>query len=131
VELFRRVVFNAAVTNNDDHPRNHAVFGTRRAWLLAPAYDLVPAPLVSLERRDLAMSVGTYGRTASVYNLLSQCERFGLTNEAARKEIENIVATVRTWREHFRACGVSAKDIEYMALAFLPECFFFEKPVEG
>jgi len=130
VELFRRVVFNAAVTNNDDHPRNHAVLRTKRGWLLTPAYDLVPVPLVSLERRDLAMTIGTYGRTASIYNLLSQCERFGLATEAARKEIENIVATIRTWREHFRACGVSAKDIEYMAQAFLPECFFFEKPVE-
>ena len=131
VELFRRVVFNAAVTNNDDHPRNYAVLRTKRGWRLTPAYDLVPAPLVSLERRDLAMTVGTYGRTASVYNLLSQCERFGLTAEAARKEIEKIVETVRTWRDHFRACHVSAKDIEYMAQAFLPECFFFEKPVEG
>ena len=131
VELFRRVVFNAAVTNNDDHPRNHAVLRTKRGWLLAPAYDLVPAPLVSLERRDLAMTIGTYGRTASIYNLLSQCERFGLTTETARKEIENIVATVRTWREHFLACGVSSKDVDYMAQAFLPECFFFEKPVEG
>jgi serine/threonine-protein kinase HipA len=130
VELFRRVVFNAAVTNNDDHPRNHAVLRTKRGWLLTPAYDLVPAPLVSLERRDLAMTIGTYGRTASIYNLLSQCERFGLTTDAARKEIDNIVATVRTWREHFRACGVSAKDIEYMTQAFLPECFFFEKPPE-
>jgi len=60
-----------------------------------------------------------------------RCERFGLTTEAARKEIENVVATVRTWREHFRTCGVSAKDIEYIAPAFLPECFFFEKPLEG
>ena len=131
VELFRRIVFNAAITNNDDHPRNHAVLRTRRGWRLTPAYDLVPAPLASLERRDLAMTVGTYGRTASIYNLLSQCERFGLTTEAARREIENTVATVRTWREHFRACGVSAKDIEYMAQAFLPECFFFEKPVDS
>jgi serine/threonine-protein kinase HipA len=131
VELFRRVVFNAAVTNNDDHPRNHAVLRTKRSWCLTPAYDLVPAPLVSLERRDLAMTIGTYGRTASIYNLLSQCERFGLTTEAARKEIENVVTTVRTWREHFRACGVSAKDVEYMAQAFLPECFFFEKPIDS
>jgi serine/threonine-protein kinase HipA len=130
VELFRRIVFNAAVTNNDDHPRNHAVLRTTRGWRLTPAYDLVPAPLVSLERRDLAMTVGTYGRTASIYNLLSQCERFGLTTEAARKEIESIVATVRAWREHFLACGVSAKDIEYMAQAFLPECFFFDEPLE-
>jgi serine/threonine-protein kinase HipA len=130
IELFRRIVFNAAVTNNDDHPRNHAVLRAGHGWRLTPAYDLVPAPLVSLERRDLAMTVGTYGRSASIYNLLSQCERFGLTAEAARKEIENLVATVRGWRDHFLACGVSAKDVEYIALAFLPECFFFEKPVE-
>lgn len=77
------------------------------------------------------MTVGSYGRTASVYNLLSQGERFGLTIEAAKKEIDAIVAAVRTWRDHFEAAGVSAKDIEYIAPAFLPECFFFEKPVEG
>ena len=131
IELYRRIVFNAAVTNNDDHPRNHAVLRTKDGWRLTPAYDLVPAPLVSLERRDLAMTVGTYGRTASIYNLLSQCERFGLTAEAARKEIENVVASVRGWRDHFLACGVSKQDVEYMARAFLPECFFFEEPVEG
>jgi serine/threonine-protein kinase HipA len=130
VELFRRMVFNAAVTNNDDHPRNHAARRTARGWRLTPAYDLVPAPLISLEHRDLAMTIGTYGRTASNYNLLSQCERFGLTKAAARKEIENVAATVRSWRNHFRACGVAQKDIEYIAPAFLPECFFFERPVE-
>ncbi|MGH8771465.1 MAG: type II toxin-antitoxin system HipA family toxin, partial [Burkholderiales bacterium] len=87
-------------------------------------------PLVSLERRDLAMTIGTYGRTASIYNLLSQCERFGLTTDAATKEIQNVITTVRGWRDHFLACGVSAKDVEYMAPAFLPESFFFEKPPE-
>jgi serine/threonine-protein kinase HipA len=130
IELFRRIIFNAAVTNNDDHPRNHAVRRTARGWHLTPAYDLVPAPSISLERRDLAMTVGTYGRTASIYNLLSQCERFGITAEGAKKEIDAVVANVRTWRDHFRASGVSPKDIEYIAPAFLPECFFFEKPVE-
>jgi serine/threonine-protein kinase HipA len=128
IELFRRMVFNAAVTNNDDHPRNHAVRRSARGWHLTPAYDLVPVPLVSLERRDLAMTVGTYGRTASIYNLLSQCERFGLTIEAARGEIDAIAATVRTWRDHFQVSGVSPKDIEYIALAFLPECFLFDEP---
>src|SRR2546425_2056805 len=131
IELFRRIVFNAAVTNNDDHPRNHAVRRTKRGWHLTPAYDLVPAPLVSLERRDLAMTVGTYGRTASIYNVLSQCERFGLTIEAARKEIDKIVAVVRAWRDHFRVHGVSVKDTDYIASAFLPESFFFEKPPEN
>lgn len=125
-ELFRRMVFNAAVTNNDDHPRNHAMLCREGGWRLSPAYDLVPMPVVSLERRDLALTVGTFGRTASVYNLISQCTRFGLTAEAARAQIDQIAGVVRGWREHFFACGVSAQDVEYVAQAFLPECFFFE-----
>jgi len=70
-------------------------------------------------------------RTASIQNLLSRCERFGLTAEAARKAIDDVVATVRTWRNHFRGCGVSAKDVEHIAPAFPPECFFLAKPMEG
>jgi len=127
-ELFRRMAFNAAVTNNDDHPRNHALLRRQQGWRLSPAYDLVPAPLISLERRDLALTVGEFGRTASIYNLLSQCERFGLSIEEARKQIDGIVAVIRGWRELFFASGVSAKDIEYIAPAMLPACFFFETP---
>ena len=127
-ELFRRMVFNAAVTNNDDHPRNHALLRRPRGWRLSPAYDLVPAPLVSLERRDLALTVGNYGRTASVYNLLSQAGRFGLNTDDARNEINQIIEVIRQWRERFLACGVSTRDVDYIAPAILPECFFFETP---
>ncbi len=126
-ELFRRMVFNAAVTNNDDHPRNHALLRRQKGWRLSPAYDLVPAPVVSLERRDLALTVGDYGRTASIYNLLSQAGRFGLSAEEAREEIDRLVDVVRHWRDGFFACGVSAKDIDYIAPAILPDCFFFER----
>ncbi len=127
-ELFRRMVFNAAVTNNDDHPRNHALLRRPKGWRLSPAYDLVPTPVVSLERRDLALTVGSYGRTASLYNLLSQAGRFGLSAEDARKEIDQIIKVARQWCESFVACGVSAQDLGYIAPAILPECFFFESP---
>ncbi len=53
---------------------------------------------------------------------------FGLSAEDARNEIDQIVAVARHWRESFRACGVSAKDLDYIAPAILPECFFFENP---
>ena len=131
VELFRRMVFNAAVTNNDDHPRNHALLHRRKGWRLSPAYDLVPAPVIGIERRDLALAVGHYGRTASIYNLLSQSGRFGLSTEEARQGIEAIVAPIRQWRESFFACGVSAQDIETIAPAILPKCFFFERRPDG
>jgi serine/threonine-protein kinase HipA len=130
-ELFRRMVFNAAVTNNDDHPRNHALLHRQKGWRLSPAYDLVPSPVVSLERRDLALSIGDHGRTASIYNLISQAGRFGLSVADARAEINRLVDVVRHWRESFFACGVSAKDIDHVAPAFLPECFFFESLPEA
>ena len=102
----------------------------QKGWRLSPAYDLVPAPVVSLERRDLALIVGDFGRTASLYNLLSQVGRFGLSAEEARGHIDQLVKVVRHWRDSYFACGVSAKDIEYIAPAMLPDCFFVEnRPV--
>ena len=50
---------------------------------------------------------------------------------ATRGEIDDVVRTVLGWRIFFRACGVSEKDIEYVAPAFLPESFFFENPPPG
>jgi serine/threonine-protein kinase HipA len=126
LELFRRMVFNAAVTNNDDHPRNHALLRGADGWRLSPLYDVVPVPLISLERRDLALTVGRYGRTASLYNLISQCDRFGLSGDEARSEVQNMAAMVGSWRECFAADGVSSQDIAYIAPAFLPPCFFSE-----
>lgn len=76
-ELFRRMVFNAAVTNNDDHPRNRPLLRRHKGWRLSPAYDLVPAPVVSQERRDLALTVGRLGRTASM--LTTSCRRRGVS----------------------------------------------------
>ena len=45
------MVFNALISNTDDHPRNHALIATTDKWGLSPAYDLTPNPLTSLEKR--------------------------------------------------------------------------------
>ncbi|MCY4532912.1 MAG: HipA domain-containing protein [Gammaproteobacteria bacterium] len=75
-ELFRRMCFNALISNIDDHPRNHAVIAKGHDWELSPAYDLTPFSPVSIERRDLAMICGDDGRRAKAANLLSQSNRF-------------------------------------------------------
>jgi serine/threonine-protein kinase HipA len=128
LELFRRMVFNAMVTNNDDHPRNHAMLRTPGGWRLSPAYDIVPVPLVSLERRDLALEAGRYGRVASVYNLLSDCASFGLNLEEAQRVLDKMVEVVKAWRELFARHKVEARSIEYISGAILPECFFRREP---
>lgn len=84
-ELFRRVCFNALISNIDDHPRNHALIAKDKDWKLSPAYDLTPAPVVAQERRDLAMQCGDLGRHANATNILSQHTRFLLKQDEASK----------------------------------------------
>lgn len=122
-ELFRRTVFNAMVTNTDDHPRNHALLQTSQGWRLSPAYDIVPQPLLSQERRDLALEVGRFGRVVSLYNLLSHCEAFGLSTDQARALVDAMLAVVGTWREFFAAHGVEARTIAMLEQAILPASF--------
>lgn len=128
LELFRRMVFNAMVTNNDDHPRNHALLQVDGRWRLSPAYDIVPAPATSKERRDLALQVGSFGRIASIYNLLSQPAVFGLSVKAARAEIDRMRQSVSRWQEVFKSLGVTDADIEAIAPAMLPESFERTEP---
>jgi serine/threonine-protein kinase HipA len=128
LELFRRMIFNAMVTNNVDHPRNHALLQVDGGWSLSPAYDIVPVPATSKERRDLALNVGAFGRAASVYNLLSQPEVFGLSLNAARAEIDRMRQKVSGWQELFKHQDVSAVDIEKIAPAMLPESFDRTEP---
>jgi serine/threonine-protein kinase HipA len=126
-ELFRRMCFNALITNNDDHPRNHAVIAMADDWKLSPAYDLIPAMPISLERRDLAMACGDMGRNAHADNLLSQSARFLLKPDEARTVMDDMERSVRErWYEIVRREGVSEKDCETIRPAFAYEGFRLE-----
>jgi serine/threonine-protein kinase HipA len=119
-ELFQRMCFNALISNTDDHPRNHAVIAKNRDWKLSPAYDLTPMPHVSQERRDLALVCGDEGRLASAKNLLSQSARFLLANDEAKQIVTAMKKRVKaTWYEVARKAGVSEKDCERIAGAFV------------
>ena len=118
-ELFRRMAFNALISNSDDHPRNHACIAVDDSWRLSPAYDLTPTSPSSLERRDLALACGDQGRRANAANLLSQCGRFLLSPDAATRTLDEIEATVRArWYEIARREGVSERDCERIAGGF-------------
>ena len=118
-ELFRRMCFNALISNIDDHPRNHAAIAPDRDWRLSPAYDLTPSSPVSIERRDLAMACGDLGRFANASNLVSQAARFLLSINEAVHIVDDMEARVRsTWYELARGRGVSDADCAQVAGAF-------------
>jgi len=119
-ELFRRMCFNALISNIDDHPRNHALIAKQADWKLSPAYDLTPAVPLSINRRDLAMECGNAGRFANADNLLSQSARFLLDPGQATSIIHLMEEQVRgTWYATARAAGVSERDREAIAGAFV------------
>jgi serine/threonine-protein kinase HipA len=118
-ELFRRVCFNALISNTDDHPRNHAIVAKERDWKLSPAYDLTPATPVSLERRDLALAAGDAGRYANADNLLSQSIRFLVRRDEADRLLTDMELRVtQTWHDVARREGVSERDCGLISGAF-------------
>jgi len=123
-ELFRRMCFNALISNIDDHPRNHAMIAKEREWNLSPAYDLTPSPVIAQERRDLAMICGDKGRFACASNILSQHTRFLLGPVDAKTIVENMRQQVSaTWYDVVRAEGASEKDAQAISGAFVYEGF--------
>jgi len=112
--------FNALISNTDDHPRNHAMIAMGKHWRLSPAYDLVPAPAFSLEKRDMALICGDQGRIMNTTNLLSQAARFLLE----KGEAETLLQTMRDhvahdWYASARREGISEADCERIAPAFV------------
>lgn len=123
-ELFRRMTFNALISNTDDHPRNHAVIAPNQGFGLSPAYDLIPHPQVGVEHRDLALTIGDYGRYANAENLISQSPRFLLEREDAARVIDEMEACVRgRWYAVARREGVTEQDCEKISCAFVYEGF--------
>lgn len=129
-ELFGRMCFNAAISNLDDHPRNHALLAKDKGWRLSPAFDLTPTPMIAEDRRDLAMACGLAGRYANRENLLSQHGRFLLSVQEAIAILDHIVEAVRNqWRPTMSRAGVNRADCVMIARTFLYDGFFYEKVV--
>jgi serine/threonine-protein kinase HipA len=119
-ELFRRVVFNALISNLDDHPRNHALIAPGREWFLSPAYDLTPNPRQGLDGRRLAMECGRFGRLARRDNLVSRAPRFGLNPDEANAVIDEMKSIVAGhWRAEVTREGGSEHDCHVIEPAFV------------
>lgn len=113
-ELFKRIVFNIAVSNCDDHLRNHGFILTRNGWTLSPAYDLNPQHYgiglsLNINEKDnrldydLAMEVAPY---------------FGLSIEQAKAIVDKTMNIVASWRQLANAYHIPREEQEQMASAF-------------
>ncbi len=113
-QLWRRIVFNIAISNTDDHLRNHGFILTDRGWILSPAYDVNP----SIDKDGLVLNIDM-DNNALDYNLAKSVgEFFRLNNSQMDKIIDDIIAVVRTWKQLAKAIGIPNSEQNIMAKAF-------------
>ncbi|MFO7746300.1 MAG: type II toxin-antitoxin system HipA family toxin, partial [Orrella sp.] len=80
-------------------------------------YDVMPRPMLATER-NLHLSVGDQGRSATLNNALSGYARFGITRPDALEIIDRIWRVVREWKVRFEGYGVAGREIEAIEPAF-------------
>lgn len=99
-EMFRRIVFNVAVSNTDDHARNHAAFWDGGSLTLTPAFDLCPQTRVGETARQ-AMVIDREGnRDSNFATCLKAAPVYGLDSNAAREIIDQTVDVINeSWDE--------------------------------
>jgi serine/threonine-protein kinase HipA len=108
-QIFRRMVFNMLIDNTDDHEKNHALLVRSDGLMeLAPAFDVLPSGL-GLGYQQ--MRVGKLGSISTLENALSDAAAFRMKRPKALAIVNEVTAAVKAWRNHFRAAGVSEKDI--------------------
>ena len=94
-QLYRRLVLNIVIGNNDDHLRNVAAFWDGASLALAPAYDLTPQPRRT-QVSTQAIAVTDAGERASQLRVARKAAAaFKLTPPDADAIIDDIVTGVR------------------------------------
>lgn len=118
-ELFKRMIYNIFVSNDDDHLRNHGFIWDPRlpGWRLSPLYDVLPRASMATERY-LHLNIGQQGRLATLDNALSSHEKFTLSRERACCLVSAIWRVVREWQVYFESYGVSASELDKISTAF-------------
>lgn len=115
IELWKRIVFNMAVTNTDDHLRNHAFILTDKGWILSPLYDVNPVPYGD----ELSLNVDEEDNSINIDLAVQTAVRFGISKSDAEAQAKEILKIVRdNWEKTAAGYGLTRRQIEEMRPAF-------------
>ena len=113
-QLWRRIVFNIAISNTDDHLRNHGFVLTEKGWILSPAYDINP----SIDKNGLALNIDMDNNALDFDLAKSVGEYFRLNKEQMESIIDDIINSVENWQKVALKIGISGKEKDLMSNSF-------------
>jgi len=118
-QAFRRMAFNVAAANCDDHSKNHAFLADRTgAWSLSPAYDVTHAhnPASPWTARHL-MAVNGRFEDIRRADLIAVADAFEIPG--ARAALADVRAAIDSWPEFAAAAGLGAASADRVARDFV------------
>lgn len=113
-QLFRRVAFNVAVGNRDDHLRNHGFILGATGWRLAPAFDVNP----NIDKAEHVLNIDDVDNRPSLQTVLTTAAFYGLAEERGKHIVEEVAAAVDGWDNLARQVGIARGDVELTVGAF-------------
>ena len=113
-QLFRRVAFNVAIGNRDDHLRNHGFLLTPTGWRLAPAFDINP----NTERADHVLNIDESDNRPSLATVIETSEWYVGSKDRGRVIVTEMLHETQRWRQAAQTLKIARADIELTAAAF-------------
>jgi len=114
VQLWRRIVFNIAVSNCDDHLRNHGFIYQDQGWVLSPAYDINPVNSAT----GLHLNISEYDNSLDFDLAMEVIDYFQLAEDKAIKIKGEVLDSVKNWEKVASSIGISQQEQQLMAPAF-------------
>lgn len=109
-QLYRRIAFNIAIGNYDDHFRNHGFILTSNGWTLSPAFDLNPTNMTSQ-----SLMISSSSNESSLGELLRESDAYLIERKSAEEIIKQVVETVSSWRQTAKAVGINVGEQQRFA----------------
>lgn len=115
-QLWRRIVFFVAVSNVDDHLRNHGFLLEANGWTLAPAYDMNAVPTGD----GLKLNISDTDNSQDFDLVKDVAKYFRVKANRAKEIMGEVTQATAVWRQEAIALGISAAEQDRMAAAFRP-----------
>lgn len=113
-QLWRRIVFNIAVSNTDDHLRNHGFIYRDGGWVLSPAYDINPVTPAN----GLHLSITDDDNSLDYELAMEVIEFFQLNASAAQTIKDEVLNSVSHWQHVATKISISRSEQQLMTPAF-------------
>ncbi len=113
-QLWRRMVFNIAISNTDDHLRNHGFLLTKDGWVLSPAYDLNP----STGKAGLTLNIDAHSNALDVDLAVSAGAWFSLDAKQMKIILQEVADAVSGWERIAKQTGITRSEMDRMRPAF-------------